>query len=111
MLQSWFIIKTKEDSSSTIDPISNANFKLSFDLNGLLESVTELSNGVLTKIQNTYGEYHTTQGGPYVMIETDSSFDINPPTSTEVNEGALYTEIVQHFTDYLKIMMVVVVVN
>ena len=96
------IIKNKEDSSSTIDPISNANFKLSFDSNGLLESVTELSNGVVTKIQNTYGEYHTTQGGPYVMIETDSSFDINPPTSTEVNEGALYTEIVQHFTDYLK---------
>ena len=96
------IVKSKEDSSP-IPSISNANFKLTFDNEGLLESVTELSNGLVTKVQNTYGEYHTTQGGPYVMIETDSSFDIRPPKSTEVSQGTLYTEVVQHFEDYSKI--------
>ena len=96
------IVKSKEDSSP-IPSISNANFKLTFDNDGLLESVTELSNGLVTKVQNTYGEYHTTQGGPYVMIETDSSFDIRPPKSTEVSQGTLYTEVVQHFEDYSKI--------
>eukprot|EP01051_Picozoa_sp_SAG22_P006676 SAG22_NODE_444_length_10453_cov_8.586343_7_plen_604_part_00 len=80
--------------------IRNAALELTFGTHGGLASITNIKDAATVKTEQSYYNYETSVGGPYVLVERAQATALPPPSTVRTVAGPVFTEVVATFQNW-----------
>ena len=76
-------------------PVKSKALSVTFSTKGAVARITHLSDGVTVEAAQRYMAYHTSMGGPYMLVEAGPAQPIDAEITVETVSGPVFTEVTQ----------------